>query len=458
MDLQFGVAAYQRNRGNLPELPVVNMFAESAPTEKTQVALQSRPGLVQNSTAGTADIEAIFQKDGVLSGDLFAVGGGFLYRDGVLVGAIDGSGPVSIAGNEIGLAVTAGETLWFYNGTTLRAVAFPDAADVSKVIELASRFVALRSGTQKFYWSEVLEDALDGTGLLEFGALNFASAESEPDRLLDACTIDDVLVLGGTETVEFWSKTGNNELPFTPVSGRVYSKGLSATGCMVSFDNSMAYVSAEGLVYRAGNVPERISTTGIEERIEASATAALFTFFFEGHEFLNLRLDSYTMAYDAQSKQWCEFASWEMDNWRCRCAAQGPLFGADDGKILEFSGHADLGGVLERRFRAGAALDSGSVSASNIRLRTNPGQTSYLSGTYANPTVEMRTSRDGGQTWGNWRQASLGAQGEYRRQVEWRACGMFDHPGLLAEFRVTDPVSFRVSGVVANEGGGGRSR
>ena len=463
MDLQFGAAAYQRTRGNLPELPVLNMFVEAAPTEPSQIVLQSRPGLEEYTTAGTSDVVGLFQRDGVLSGSLITVtrnnGVSNLLRDGDYVGQVDGLGPVSIAGNEIGIAITGGAQLWFYDGTDLTAVAFPDGAEVEKVIELASRFIALRKNTQKFYWSEVLESALDGDGVLEFNALNFASAESEPDRLLDACTIDDVLVLGGTETVEFWAKTGNNELPFTPISGRVYSKGLFGTGGMVSFDNSMAYVTAEKNVCRAGNVPEVFSDAGVDERIENSGSAVLFTFFFEGNEYLCLRLDDCTMVYSARSKQWSEFSSYGLPNWTCRCAIAGPYFGADDGKVLQFSdAHTDLDGVLERRFRAGLAFNSGSLSVNNIRLRTNPGQTPYLSGDYTNPSLEMRVSRDGGQTWGNWRQASLGAQGEYRKQVEFRACGMFDHPGILVEFRVTDPVPFRVSGVVANENSGGRSR
>jgi hypothetical protein len=36
--------------------------------------------------------------------------------------------------------------------------------------------------------------------------------------------------------------------------------------------------------------------------------------------------------------------------------------------------------------------------------------------------------------------------------------GMFDDPGMLFEFRMTAPVSFRLSSVEVNASGGGRSR
>ena len=40
MRMQFGLSAFTRSRGDLPELPVVNMFAEQAPTEEGGVVLQ----------------------------------------------------------------------------------------------------------------------------------------------------------------------------------------------------------------------------------------------------------------------------------------------------------------------------------------------------------------------------------------------------------------------------------
>lgn len=459
MNIDYGAAAYSRERGNLPELPLINMFVESAKTEPGQVCLQSRPGLEDNGvTSGAGPVAGIFQKDGVLSGDLFTVSAGNLYRAGVLVGAIGGSGTVSMAGNEIGLVINAGADVYYYDGTTLALADFPDNADVCKVYEIAGRFCAIRSGTQKRYWTETLETALVA-GILTFNALDFASAENEPDQLIDACVVDDKEILGGRETIEFWSKTGDSDLPFSPIEGLVFEKGVKATGCLVPFDNTAVFVSGDGLVYRCSNVPQRISDAGIEERISGSATASLFTFFFEGHEFLCLRLDTCTMAYNGQTRQWCEFASDGETNWIARCAVPGPIFGsAVDGKTLAFGDtHSDLDRVLERRFRAGIALDEGSVSIDNIRLRCNPGQAS-ISGDYTDPVIEMRVSRDGGNSWGDWKPTKLGVQGAYRQRVEWRALGMFDDPGFLAEFRVTDPVAFRMSGVTVNNRGGGRAR
>jgi hypothetical protein len=462
-ELAFAVSAQIRAEGNLPGLPVVNMFLEKAQQEPHGIALQSRRGLIDNEMdSGSDDVIGIFQKDGVLNGDTFTVTRGAstkLYRDGVLVGTITGTGTVSFAGNEIGLAVCAGADVHYYNGTAMGTADFPDGADVCKVLEIAGRFIGLRSGTQKFYWTATLESALVA-GILTFLPLAFASAENEPDQLLDACAYDDKLILAGTETVEFWQKTGDDDLPFDPIEGLVYKKGVKATGCLVPYDNSFAYVSREGLVYRGGNEPQRFSDSGIEERLAASATAALFTFFWEGHEFLALRLDTETWIADAMFPgNWYEWATSGETNWLATCACTGPIFGGPDGKTLAFGTvHTDLDGELERRFRAGLGLTGGSVSFDNIRLRSNPGTTTYLTGEFADPVAELRYSRDGGNEWSDWKSAKLGAMGQYRKRLEWRSLGSFEDPGALFEFRVTDPVPWRISGAYYNEDGGGRSR
>jgi hypothetical protein len=79
-----------------------------------------------------------------------------------------------------------------------------------------------------------------------------------------------------------------------------------------------------------------------------------------------------------------------------------------------------------------------------------------LSGQYADPIIEMRISRDAGQTWGLWKGTQLGLQGEYRKRVEWRALGMASAPGFMCEIKLTDPVPLRASGIFVNEPFGGR--
>lgn len=449
MRISFGLSSYERAEGDLPALPVINMYAEKAPTEEGQVVLQSRRGVVDNEvTLGDGPVDQLFQRDSVLSSALFGVSDGTLYSGGTSIGAIDGTGHVSIAGYESFLFAAAGGGLWGYDGSALGEIAFPDDADVTKVIVGASRAIVIREDTGKFYWSSAL-----GTTI---GPLNFATAESQPDDLLDCLFIDDILILFGAETVEFWPNVNDDTLPFQPLEGRVFEKGVKATGAATAIGSTFAWVTNtnEVCVQDVANV---ISNEGLEARIAASTTVRLFQFFIDGTELLALRLDGETQVYNPRTQMWSEFASYGQGNWIPQCYAGGVFGSSVDGKTLVWGDdYSDLGSVLERRWRAGLPFDAAGISISNVQVRCNVGQTGFLTGQYADPVIEMRMSRDAGQTWGAWKQASLGQQGQYRDKAQWRALGMASYPGLFMEFRVTDPVPFRLSAVDINLPYGGR--
>lgn len=441
--MQFGTTAFERARGNLPQLPVVNMFAERAPTEETGVVLQSRPGLEEYGWEYDApSVVALFQEDGVLGGERFAVANGRLWRGPTDLGAIDGPGPFSIDGYEDLLFVAGGASLWAYDGTTLFTVPFPDTAPVTKIVVGASRLIAIRSATEQIYWSEPLTATID--------ALSFSSAESRPDRLRDMLFIDDMLVLFGAQTVEFHPNTQEADLPFRPLEGRVYSRGIRNTGAAAIFGESFAWVTNDHRVC-LGDLDTVLSNEGLEEKVKASISCRLWTFYIDSIEMLALRLDDETYVLSSRSRMWSRFES-DGGQWLPQCYADGVFGSVADGKLLKFgSAHLDLGGELERRFRGGFPLNAGGVVIHNIVLRTNPGETPYLDGGFADPRAEMRLSRDRGRTWSEWRSVALGAQGQYRHRVIWRACGMASQPGLLADFRVTDPVPFACSDVRVNE-------
>lgn len=448
--IPFATSAYERARGDLPSLPVVNFFIEQSPTEKNGVILQSRPGLEdRNQTLGAGPVRGMLRRDLVLGTALFAISGNKLYRDGETIGSIDGAGPVSMAGYGNFLFVAAGGRLWGYNGTALAAIVFPDNALVSSILIAGSRLVAIRKDTGQFYWTAPLGTEID--------ALSFATAENQPDRALQLLFLNGILLIFGSETVEYWPLSNDPDLPFQVLQGQVIQKGIRGTGCAVQIGSTFAWVSNENRVLLA-NEETVISNNGLQERIAASEDVSLWTFTLGGNEYIALRLDDETQIYDVKAQKWFEWKSYGYDNWVPRCFSDDVFGSAYDGRTMRWSeGWEDLGGVLERRFRAGMVIDAGGTPISNVAIRTNVGQTSYLTGAYAEPAVEMRQSRDGGKTWQDWRSQSLGKQGAYRTHVSWRSLGMASRPSLLLEFRCSAPVDLRVSDVLANEVTGGRT-
>lgn len=452
--INYGSQAYRRDNGNLPELRLINMFLERAPSSQNGIILLSRKGLTEHSLPGDGPIQAVFQEDGVFGGDVFSVSGGMLYREASLIGPVEVHGPVFIAASADELAVCGSGPLYRYDGSTLTAVAFPDDALVAKVVFHDGLFLAARLNTQKWYFSAVLDaDTWD--------ALDFGSAESSPDNILDMAIMNDTMWLFGSNSIEPHANTGDADLPYQRIEQRIFTKGVRATGTVVALDNTLFFVGSDGLVYRLGEVPERISDNGIEERIAQSASVTCFGFIFEGHAFYSIRLDDGTFAFDASTEQWCEMQT-NGGQFRGCCACMDgttAILGDDsDGILWTFGGYADGDDALTRLFTAGAHIDGGTLIVDNLLIEANVGWTELLSGQGSDPVLEVRFSRDAGATWGDWRPVSLGTQGHYRNKAEVRRCGMFDFPGMLCEARVTDPVPFRVSGALINEPGGGRGR
>lgn len=450
----YGSSAYRRTDGNFPELKLINMFVEKSATSENQSALLSRPGLGELAVNGAGPINGMFCKAGTLNGDVFSISGTTIYRGTSSLGSITGSGVASWAGGYGEILVTRGSTMRHYDGATLADVTFPDSADVRAVCFIGSLFVAVRGDTSaKFYWSDVL----DGTS---WDALNYATAEREPDALLDIAPLGDNIWLFGQQTIESWAHTGAADLPFARNENVAFDQGIMDTGCWTAADNTIFFIGSKRIVYRVGEVPERVSDNGIEERIAASSSARLFSFWFEGHEFVAIRLDDTTMIYDCSTDAWSEFQTTQ-GNWIAAYAVmQGKTvyFGhSTTGELMGWSEWDDLGAELERRLSFAQQLDQ-PASISSVRVWANTGQTPLLAGQGSDPTIELRLSDDAGNTWGDWDEDSLGAEGNYRCVPEWRALGMFDFPGVLGELRVTDPVPFRLSAIKVNDPGGSRSR
>jgi hypothetical protein len=461
----YGSTAYRRTTGNFPELKLINIFVEKAATSENQVALLSRPGLSALKTNGSGPTNKIYCENGVFNGDDFSISGKALYRGTTLLGTMAdvGDGPYSIAGNTNEILIAGGGDMYRWNGTALTKVTFPDSAHVRAVWFIGSVFKAIR-GTEsdgspdlypgRFYWSNVLDGST-------WDALNFATAERRADGLLDGAALNDKSILYGQSTIEVWADTGDADLRFTRIEGiGSQSKGIIGTGAHCEADNTFFHIGSDGVVYRLGDQFDRVSDHWLEERIIASTNRALFSFRWQGHEFVCVRLDDETFAYDCATQGWCELQT-DGGQWIAQCSAmhgQTAYFGHHStGQIMIWSGWDDLGTAMERRLTFAVPLDE-PASIDRISFWCNTGHTPLLTGQGSDPQLEMRLSDDAGNTWSDWDGDDLGAQGDYRQVPEFRGLGQFDFPGLMGEVRVTDPVGFRLSAVKINDPGGGKSR
>ena len=442
--LEYGKGAYNRTRGNLPQLDTVNMFVEQSGSQG--IVMQSRSPLGEVAEIGLGPVRASLERDGVFSGDRFTISGGIAYRDTAALGSVAGDGVASIAVRGGEVLFNAGGPIYSYNGIDFVEVTFPDDSNVTKVIYSAGYFVAAEASTGYLFFSAVNNGR-------SWDALDFFEVESEPDAVFDMVTLDGVLVAGGQDSIEFFAPTGNPDLPYSPIQQRVFEQGVFATGCMVQDDNTFFFVGSDRILYRNGNVPEALGGDWLVERISQSVTVRLYLLKDQRHKWVVIRLDNESWAYDITTGETFELRSYGRLNFRC-----GPDFGDDEtGKIWQF---VDFGtdndeGIVERILTAGERLLE-PKSYDSVTIECEVGTTPFLSGAYAEPTIEFRTSDDGGNTWTDWETDTLGPQGDYRKVIQYNALGMFSLPGAMFQIRLTDPVPYRVSGFYDNQSVHGR--
>ncbi len=441
---------FERTRGNLTRLPIINMFAEISPADE-RIILQSRPGTESHSSVGAVDapVRFVYSEPGVFSADVFSVVGDSLYRGTTLLGTINGDGPVSIDSYSDTLFLAAGASLWSYDGTTLAAVAVPDSLPVSKVFVGFGRAFVVIANSDRFYWTDVLDTVID--------PLSFATAENSPDIIRDAILLGDSLILFGEATTEYWMLSTNPDLPFEPLVGRVYPKGAKNLGAVTQLQATFAAVTNTSQVIIGG--PDNIvSSSELETEIENAAETLLWSFYLDQLEFLCVTVDNVSWIYNPRVKGlWTKFETYGELSWEPRYYTSGVFGSSLTNRLLTWSDvYLDVDRpVIERRFRVYNENTKPSLVVHNLIIRTEVGTTSYLTGDYADPTIELRTSKDGGNTWSAWRGSSLGRQGNYTALARWLGLGIFSYPGLLFEFRVTDPVSFNALVVYINEPYGG---
>jgi hypothetical protein len=344
---------------------------------------------------------------------------------------------VSIAGDGNEMVIANGTGLYRTDGVGLTTIAFPDAAGVSSVAYLGGYLIGSRTGSQKFYWSGIL----DGT---TWNALSFASAERAPDNLVALTVVGDELWLFGQ-------------------AGRLYSKGCRSKDTVVVADNTAFWVGNDGIVYRGSAIPQRVSDFGIEERIANTAPLALkaWTFTFEGHSFYVLTTVDGTFAYDISTSEWAEFTSYGRTGWRAHVGAMlpnGTVVAGDDttGALWKLTRTTltDNGDAILKLFTAGTPAAGKGFALDNVELDMATG----LATTGLDPVIKMRRSRDGGLTWTNWRPASVGKSGNYGKRVTWRRLGHVAEPGIIMEFRMTDAAPWRISRLRGNDASGATGR
>jgi hypothetical protein len=379
---------------------------------------------------------------------MLAVSGERLYTiddDGVdtEVGTIAGTLPVSMASNGLEVLIVSDTNSYLWDGTTLATVTDVDYPDAGSVCFVGQYFAVHDRDTGRFYISSLL----DGSA---WDALDFATAESEPDNLVRVLSDSGDLILMGAKTVETWPVTGDLDFPFQR-AGSTLTLGLIGRDAVAQIDNSFIWLASDRTVRVLRAVtPQRVSTHDIERIIQAWPDPDLsraFAYTLGGHSYWCLWNPHGCVIWDATTGLWHERVSFGRNTWRCATAIQiwnnvylgdpvdGVIYQADE------SAHDEAGAAMVREFVTIPQGPGGApFTLDAVEMEIEVGVGVGGSGQGSDPEVWLRMSRDSGETFGGRLLRSIGARGARRRRVVWRNLGQFPPHGGVIAFGCSDPV------------------
>jgi hypothetical protein len=248
-------------------------------------------------------------------------------------------------------------------------------------------------------------------------------------------------------TTEVWWNSGDSDFPFVRNESAFIETGTVAPGTCVRAGGSVAWVGSDergrGTVWHAqGFQPARISTHAVEFALSGYSRlseASAFAYQQGGHEFYQLTVPASdtdsggTWVYDFATGFWHE-RSYLSDTgeephraWVGTVAFGEVVVGdREDGRLYTYDldYYADDEQPIRRmRQAAHVSQDEKRIRFNAFELQAEPG-VGLSSGQGSDPIVLLSWSDDGGHTWSNEHEASMGAQGEYKTRIRWRRLGI----------------------------------
>lgn len=149
-------------------------------------------------------------------------------------------------------------TLLGGGGHELKTSSVPDNAPIVDLGTIASHIICIHGNSHKFFWIR--------PGEVDIDALDFSSAESEPDYIVNVVVVGDQFWLLGQSSTEVWYPSGDGDQPFLRMQGRAFSQGV-IPGTVAKVQDTLVVVAQDRVAYKIAGAPERISHHGIEEKI-----------------------------------------------------------------------------------------------------------------------------------------------------------------------------------------------
>lgn len=363
----------------------------------------------------------------------------------VTVGTIAGTNRAMFARNDaatVQIAIVLEDgTKYYIASNAINTISDADLPAASSVTYLNQKIIyGIADG--RFFWSAVGD-------LTDISALDFATAEGNPDGNLRTIAHLQEIWIFGQDSIEIWYDDGSG---FSRRSGTVIPKGCIGGFTVAQLDKDIFWVGNDSVVYMAtGYGFQRISGHHLESLIRAVAdksTLLGWTYFHGGHAYYVLKCADWTWRFNRTYGNWTIKKSYglnvwqaeygfEMDNeWYFASNQNDAIFKASDTHHKE--GDDELVWTVQSP-PLHAYPNQLSVHRLYLDMITGVGKQS-TDAHQASPVVGMRYSDDGGYTWSNQRQKSIGAKGTRNFQVVFDGLGETGVGGRIWEISSSNPV------------------
>ncbi|MEO6567051.1 MAG: hypothetical protein ABIO63_13590 [Casimicrobiaceae bacterium] len=347
---------------------------------------------------------------------------------------ISSTGPVSMAYGSFQLVMVDGPAGYVLRLSTnvFAQITDPDFYGSVAVRFMALKFLFVRPGSGQFYWSEI-DDASN------LDALDFATAESQPDSLVTLEVDHSEAYLFGQYTTEIWFAV-DTAAQFQRSQGSGMEVGCMAAQSVRQIDNSIFWIGRDkaggGIVYRAqGHQPVRVSTHEQEEDIQAMADPSsirAWAYQDKGLTFYGFSTDTTTWVYEVSTGRWPERCDRDAAGLLKPSRGQVVLFaydkhfmGADDGWLYTLDAGTYTNGTdaLIRELTTPRQVDAEGreIVFTEFWARLKTGGAAQG----ADPQVELSWTDDAGKSWATPVLRALGKVGEIIQRVLWAPVGGF---------------------------------
>lgn len=462
---------------------------------KSSHALKSVLGMSAFTTIG-GETPVLFIRDmKAIGGTLYVLANANFYTvdangGQTLLGTVSSAEGAEIFGTRVlantNVCIVSNGRYWVWDGTTLSepSTASANFTSFGSGDFLQGYAILSEQNGQRFLWS----DLGDATTL---PAVNFATAESSDDNIIQVVALQGRVWLMKERTIERWYHTGQSGAnAFSAVVGGTIDVGLKAKGLFTKFLGGAFFVGSDGIAYVTdGEGLTPVSTPAVETSIENSTPTHCFTYTDEGHKFSTIRFsDRPAWVYDYSTAEWHERAEGaDLSPWSAQVSVEafgnwyvgdvlGQMFklsrtNADNGQALIRTAISNTLYVSGQRFRVpyleligrvGRADEAGFIEYLDTVMVVDELERLQvawddlvledddywdLGGQYRRePRVMVSVSKDNGQTWGREKTRDLGALGEYDQRVVMRALGQFRAATVKVE--ISDPADITLDAAV----------